>query len=483
MKIAVLITTHNRAEMLLKLLHDIERLKQELNITVFILADGPQTGYDAVWKFASAKKEWIVADSYPEHCGKIFYFTLVTRLYRMVQNIHWSNPFDYFIQVPDDVSLGADFFNEAVAQFKAIKDPNKICLNLLNDGREQPNWTGVQHQDIAYNGYTYVKTQWVDMCYIADSVFFNCLGWEVLPIPVSWSGDTKKSSGVGLQISRRLFAMGKNMYLTSHSLVGHGAHDSQMHPNHRKLVPLIAIAGNEKIIAGMATIAGRLESMKEAVASLLPQVDKLYIMLNGYDKVPEFLKHSKIQAFTDITNSLGDAGKFISLHEKGYLLFCDDDIIYPADYARTMISAIEETDRKAIITIHGRQFKTFPVKSYYHDNSIRVSCLNTQPLKQYLHVPGTGVTAFHSSAIKLGMNDFKSCNMADIWLGVAAQKQAVPIVSIPHQKGWIKMSRKYDESYSIYSMVNRKDEYQTSIVNSIKWKLNTLKNEQSNAMA
>jgi len=467
--------------MLLRLLQDITRLKGDHQVFTFIIGDGPQDNYEKAIDYIEANDPNFVASCYPEHCGKRFYFKLVTSLYVLAHRTDVKFQFDYFIQVPDDIRLCDNFFSEAIAQWEAIPDPNKICLNLLNDGRVQPGWTGFKHQNKTFNGYNFILTQWVDMCFIAGRNFFEALNWEILPVSQSWAADENRSSGVGLQISRRLNDLGKKMYLVSRSLIAHGPHTSQMHPNHRKEVPLISVT--EKVIAGMATIGGRLESLKEAIASLLPQVDKLYIRLNGYSVIPDCCKHPKIIASLDINNSLGDAGKFLNLHESGYLFFCDDDLIYPADYVRQLIAGIESSERKALVTVHGRRFSKFPVASYYHDNSLKISCLNTQLKQEFIHVPGTGVTAFHSSTIKLSMNHFKASNMADIWLALAAQEQNIPVIAIPHRKGWIRMSRNYNESHSIYSMVNRKDQYQTKVINSIKWKLNTLQNEHSNAMA
>jgi len=481
MKIAVLITTHNRPQMLLQMLHGIQKMKGDHQVVTFVITDGPQENYDQVFQYAHLHPLDVVSYTYPEHCGKRFYCKLINRLYNMVRNFDYGYQFDYFIQIPDDIGLCDNFFNEAVSQFDAIQDSKTICLNLLNDGREQPGWTGFKHEEKTFGNNKYLKTQWVDMCFIAKRDYFDALQWNIQNVNLSWSGDEKRSSGVGLQISQRLNDFGRSMYLVSRSLVSHGGHVSQMHPNHRKEVPLISVT--EKVIAGMATIIGRIESLKESIASLLPQVDKLYIRLNGYTSIPDCCKHHKIIASIDVENSLGDAGKFLNLHESGFLFFCDDDLIYPPDYVKQFITAIESNNRKAIITIHGREFRNFPVHSYYHDNSNKISCLNTQLFEQYLHVPGTGVTAFHSSTIKLSLADFKRSNMADIWLGIAAQKNKVPIIAIAHRKGWIRMSRNYDESHSIYSMVNRKDAYQTDMVNSIKWTLNTLKNEQSKSMA
>ena len=92
------------------------------------------------------------------------------------------------------------------------------------------------------------------------------------------------------------------------------------------------------IRAHLATCPPRAGILMQAVASILPQVDRLCICLNGYDRVPQDLGDlAKVQAMIP-DRDLKDAGKFAFPVAPGDMVFTiDDDIRYPPDYvARTL---------------------------------------------------------------------------------------------------------------------------------------------------
>jgi len=92
------------------------------------------------------------------------------------------------------------------------------------------------------------------------------------------------------------------------------------------------------IRAHLATFPPRAGILMQAVQSILPQVDRLFICLNGYDRVPEELGDlDKVQAMIPDTD-LKDAGKFAFPVDDDDLVFTiDDDILFPPDYvARTL---------------------------------------------------------------------------------------------------------------------------------------------------
>jgi hypothetical protein len=150
------------------------------------------------------------------------------------------------------------------------------------------------------------------------------------------------------------------------------------------------------------------------------------------------------------------------------------------DYIVTMVKAIEKYNRLAVISCHGRRFNSLPVASYYHNDAFCVRCLGSSDQDEFIHVPGTGVMAFHSSRVTLLPAYFKAKNMADIWFGILCQHQLIPVVAIAHNQNWIVESKKYDSSHGIYAITHEYDTYQTSVVNSIDWKLIPFKHEQSN---
>jgi hypothetical protein len=484
MKIAILITTFNRPELLLRLLRQIDGQNEELQheLSTIIVVDGPQNGYDEVNEYLLANGRDMVIET-AEHNGKPNYYKVINELYKAAGIMDSFEQFDYFIQLPDDIELHRDFFTSAIARWETINNDKKICLNLLNDGRKQPGWVPMDPVPERFGITPVIRTGWVDLCFISTRQYFDALKWHINPIDQKWANDPQRSSGVGMQISRRLFDMRKDVYMVTPSLVSHGTHESRMHPDHRKEVPLISFTPREPVVAGMATMPGRETALQATIRSLINQVDELHIVLNGFQKVPLFLKHRKITTTIDENNTYGDAAKFTILGKSGYLFFTDDDIIYPEDYVQIMVTAIEKHDRRAIITSHGRRFMNWPVKSYYHDHSVKVRCLGALDKDTWLHVPGSGVTAVHSDTINMTLADFKAKNMADIWVGIAAQREQVPVLAIKHRQGWIREATGYDVSHSIHARLNGRDQYQTKVMNSIQWKLNTYEHEQSTGMA
>lgn len=471
-RIAVLITTHQRAEMLLTLLKQINEQGKDFNLTLIIAIDGRQPGYDEVFLFLDQNfpdQHYLLIP--PKHGGKPGYWELTSMLYNEALKMHkwFDHNFDYFIQVPDDINIAENFFFQAIEQFEAITDTRNACLNLINDGRFQPGWTHIKHKRVTFGRFTYILSGWVDMCFIAKARYFELLNWRINPVNTSWATNPKRSSGVGMQISKRLVKLGMNLYMVQHALVTHGTHKSAMHPDLRKIVPLTCSFQHEKVIAGMASMAGREKSLKQAVQSLINQVDELHITLNSYTSIPDFLQHEKIKVTSDPANSRGDAAKFSILGKEGYLFTVDDDLIYPADYVEKMIRSIEKYNRKAIITLHGRTFRSVPVKSYYHCDARVIRCLDAHLADEYIQVPGTGVSAFHSSTIPVRQSDFHVSNMSDIWLGVAAQLHTVPVVAMAHKRGWITESLNYDVLKSIHARMHSRDQFQALVVNSINW--------------
>lgn len=460
-KIIILINTYNRPDKLLNLLKQVNTCNYHVHIA--IIEDYSLANYERCRYFLSKhfnnNHSWLRSE---EHCGKANYWQLINTAYKFIKN----KEFDYIIHLPDDISLIPNFIFHSVQLFDNIRDPFKACLNLLKEiDRKNTGWTNQPEEEGRYTN----KTQWVDMCYIADSRMLSALEYKINPIDHAWSADPNRSSGVGKQISQRLFAKRMNMYQVKQSMVSHGNHASVMHPEHRKQVPLIAIT--DKITATVASMPSRVKSLEQTVNSILPQVDELWVYLNDYKTVPAFLVNPKILVFRSQTEAgdLGDTGKFYNCDKiQGYHLTIDDDLIYPPDYVKTMLHNIELNERKHIITIHGRVFGTLPVQSYYKNFKTAYSCLKRQKTDAFVNVGGTGVMAYHTDTLKVQLSDFKAINMADIWVGILANRQNIKILAIAHKANWVKEGN-YNREMTICNFCYNNDKYQTEVVNKHSW--------------
>ena len=218
----------------------------------------------------------------------------------------------------------------------------------------------------------------------------------------------------------------------------------------------------EKKIVNVASY-NRINSLVKSIESIYDQCDEINICLNNHNgEIPDILYRDKINLFfTD--NSKGDAFKFLMLEESdGYFLTIDDDLIYPSGYVDYMVNKSKEHNNSKIITLHGRSFSSFPIVSYYKSASERYACLDDVKNDVIVQFGGTGVMCFHTSLLKVSINDFLYPNMADIWIGKFAKQKNIPILCLQHSKGYIKYT---PQTTTIYDESSSNDRIQTLIVN------------------
>ncbi|NMY13964.1 FkbM family methyltransferase [Pseudomonas sp. WS 5019] len=190
-----------------------------------------------------------------------------------------------------------------------------------------------------------------------------------------------------------------------------------------------------KVRVGIASIEIRRTALSHVIDCLYDQVDELYIYLNDYSFVPDFLSRGKITVIHD-KGDVGDRGKFYGLTDfEGYYFTCDDDISYPPYYIKHCIDGIERYGRKSVVGWHGSLI-LHPFVDYYTPTSRRVLSFRAgRPKDTAVHVLGTGCTAFHTSTIQLKYEDFKTSNMADIYFALIGQAQNIPFVVLKHDAG------------------------------------------------
>jgi len=192
------------------------------------------------------------------------------------------------------------------------------------------------------------------------------------------------------------------------------------------------------IIYNLATCPERQHLLGDMIESIYEQADIINIALNRYDHIPKELDgRRKIHVMLDTKDVWAERGKFASVSRvNGYYFGVDDDIIYPDDYSRKMIEAIERYGRRVIVCVHGNIAKT-PFTSFYKD--CEKFLFHSSLLKDTaVHFPGTGTIAFHTDTIKLLIDQFKCPYMSDIWMGILTQEKRVPVIAIRRETGWLK---------------------------------------------
>jgi glycosyltransferase involved in cell wall biosynthesis len=460
--IKIVIPSFNRHIFLRQLLANIDREADDYDVSVDVFDDGSQ---DPVVENATDYRNLasLAVHRYDNH-GKKQYWQLVNHIFKFLS----KQNFDLFIYMPDDIEICSGFFQKVVSQWYAISDPRKIVLNLGLDNRTQC-WTNFERVKCRFGEVEVFKTQWVDMLMLFERSFLEALDYRIQPISLSrWSKNPNLSSGVGQQVSQRLHGLGFSLYQVSEYLISHGNHESMMNPEERKINPLIIsnaverndqprdrqningkIARLDNVVASLASIPDRLESLEGTVNILYPQVDRLNVYLNNYPAVPSFLMREKIHvARSQVHGDLGDSGKFFWCEKiYGYHFTCDDDLAYPSDYIETLIEKIEQYHRKAVVGAHGSIFRQ-PFNSYQKARNV-FHCLHEVEEDTFVHHLGTGAMGYHTSTIEVLRNEFEHINMADIWFSLLAQRYKIPRIVIKHQEGWLQHNE-IDMNKTIY---------------------------------
>jgi len=216
---------------------------------------------------------------------------------------------------------------------------------------------------------------------------------------------------------------------------------------------------NCTIYASVASIPSREKSLALTVGSLVDQVDRLNVFLNNYGTVPGFLRRDKITVETNQKHGdKGAAGKFF-WHDKltGYLLTCDDDIVYPPDYVRRVVDGIDRYNRRAVVGFHGSTF----VKKQYVGGTTRHHFSGSLAKDTHVHILGTGCIGLYSSTLALSCESFPYANKTDIWLGAICQDKRVPMISLAKKSSWI---RGVSHKETLWNRVRKDDSLETEIV-------------------
>jgi hypothetical protein len=201
------------------------------------------------------------------------------------------------------------------------------------------------------------------------------------------------------------------------------------------------------ITALIASIPERENMLKRTVESLRPQVDHLKVSLNGYTHIPDFLEKKE---YIVLDNSMGDAAKFYFADKcRGYILTCDDDIIYPCGYAAYMIQGVQQY--QCAVTLHGRNYSR-PVIGF-QQSFTGYPCLGDVATDTHVDVGGDGVMCWNTDFLKVKFSDFKQKNMSQLYFSKLCKEQNVKIMCLAHRSGYLGYMNPQD---TIWDQENRK---------------------------
>lgn len=187
-------------------------------------------------------------------------------------------------------------------------------------------------------------------------------------------------------------------------------------------------------VATMCMLGNRFPNSMPCVESIIDQVDKVYLCLNGFDDVPEALNDSKIQIL-HCGENLGAMARFSLLPKiDKHLVGCDDDLIYHKDY----VSNLENLSLNLSCGFLTHHSKTVI------DNKVNYisACLKANKVIQKVDIPGSGASFIHKNIVnkivKLASSIKTKTQQTDVMLGVAAKCLNEEIMCVPQPEDYFK---------------------------------------------
>lgn len=231
--------------------------------------------------------------------------------------------------------------------------------------------------------------------------------------------------------------------------------------------------GRRLVVAGMATMPSRRSTFDTALMSILPQVDRLYLFLDRFDRSPR-VRHPKIVALDSQTfGDLRANGKFLGLlynREDVYYSSVDDDIEYPQDYIETMLGHVQRKHGNALFAVHGSVLHD-EVDSYR--NSRRVTH-RKDPLDRVVpvHVPSSCSSVFDTRSLWFDARKWSDINMVDLNLALECRRSETETWLVPRKAFWL---QPLDECQpdSIYVGLRSDDRRQTELARQLQQALTT----------
>lgn len=205
----------------------------------------------------------------------------------------------------------------------------------------------------------------------------------------------------------------------------------------------LAQIAERSVCAAIASYPPRIELLRDCIESLLPQVDHLFVYLNNYRDVPKYLHDydaGKLHYILDTNSAYRASAKFFWLDKhECYWLICDDDIIYPPNYAQTMLERFRQHGERCIVGAHATIFAS-EVQDYWRSRLSNISFSEALDRDQRVHMLGSGTLFLHSRQLPAvevkRLLSYATEN--DEMLAIICKRLGLLQVSIEREAQWIK---------------------------------------------
>jgi hypothetical protein len=215
-----MLTTFMRPENALCIIRDIADSVKGRQVLLIVHNDKSSSDYRSVKEFIRKSVRYFVWIEPEMWRGKVKFWETTNNLLREAQKV--TSHFFYMVQ--DDARLCRNFFDRAESAWNKIDAPDKIALDFAPYNFKvfrRDLWNRKAPEFHSFPCETFIKLGWIDCWWMATNKMLQALDYRILPIPsMRWARRKGLSSGVGQQLSQRLYHIG-SLWSVSKSLVDH----------------------------------------------------------------------------------------------------------------------------------------------------------------------------------------------------------------------------------------------------------------------
>lgn len=183
----------------------------------------------------------------------------------------------------------------------------------------------------------------------------------------------------------------------------------------------------------------RVSTAPTAISSVLPQVDRLWLFLDGFDAVPPYAEDERIRVLR--SQDVGDLhanGKLLPIlleDEECTFFGVDDDVLYPAGYCATLERHLARYRGRAVVGVHAAVFRS-PMTSYGRDMKV-LHRRSDQARSEGADLLGSDSLAFRTTTLRFDVREWPDLNMVDLSFARVARERSIPLVKIPRRAHWL----------------------------------------------
>jgi hypothetical protein len=227
--------------------------------------------------------------------------------------------------------------------------------------------------------------------------------------------------------------------------------------------------GDDLVVAGMATMPSRAATFPFAFASLIRQVDRLYLYLDGHAECPAPARGDPrvVPILSRDMPSLHANGKLLGLAlERRPCLYvsADDDIHYAHDFVAALRRGLSASGDAAVVGLHGSVLARPMVRYDLNRTKFQYSAALNE--SRSVDVLGTGAVLFSSQMLSFDVREWPFTNMVDLGLALEAAKRGMPLIALARRRKSV-WTLAGDQPDSIRAALRRDDTRQTALAHEL----------------